>query len=157
MGEHPIRHPELHQGGADDRFLQPAAGVSPADNLVSGLVPLALLALAAYAYPKLSGGRRGALALTFGVLGLAMGLDAAYYTRETGLGGDDVSGLLALGLFGLGAKTLWDTRSHGGHRAWRYSRRLLLTAGAGARAAARASRMASAGAATRTSRPRSPT
>jgi hypothetical protein len=98
------------------------------------VVPLALLALAAYVYPKLSGSRRGALALTLGVLGLATGLDAAYYTRETGLGSDDVSGLLAigaaLGLFGLGAKTLWDTRSHDGHGAWRYTRRALMAAGA---------------------------
>jgi hypothetical protein len=119
----------------DDRFLQPAAGTSATDHLVSGLVPLALLALAAYFYPKLGGGRQGALALTFGILGLVTGIDAIYYARSTGLGSDDVSGLLAigasLGLLGLAAHTLWHTRSHDGHRAWRYGRRLLFTAGAG--------------------------
>jgi hypothetical protein len=119
----------------DERFLQPAAGTSATDHLVSGLVPLALLALAAYVFPRLSGARQGGLAITAGILGLTTGIDAAYYTRATGLGSDDVSGLLAigasLGLIGLGVFTLWHTRSHDGHRAWRYGRRLLLAAGAG--------------------------
>ncbi len=52
----------------DDNFVQPQPGTSPGDHLVSGLVPLALLGLAAWAYPRLRGGRRGALALAFGVL-----------------------------------------------------------------------------------------
>ena len=43
----------------DDNFLQPEPGTSAGDHLVSGLVPLALLALAAWAYPRLRGGRRG--------------------------------------------------------------------------------------------------
>jgi hypothetical protein len=46
----------------DDSFLQPQPGTSATDHLVSGLVPLALLGLAAWAHPRLSGGRRGALA-----------------------------------------------------------------------------------------------
>ena len=36
----------------DDSFVQPQPGTSAADHLVSGLVPLAVLALAAFAYPR---------------------------------------------------------------------------------------------------------
>ena len=43
----------------DDNYLQPQPGMSPADHVVSGVVPLALLGLAAWAYPRLRGGRRG--------------------------------------------------------------------------------------------------
>ena len=43
---------------ADDNFLQPQPGTSAADHLVSGLVPLAVLALAAWAYPRLRAGFR---------------------------------------------------------------------------------------------------
>ena len=46
---------------ADDNFFQPAAGTSAADHLVSGLVPLALLTLAAWAFPRLRAGAQGAL------------------------------------------------------------------------------------------------
>ena len=116
----------------DDSFLQPAAGTSPADHLVSGLVPLALLGLAAYAFPRLSGFWQGTLSALLGIGGIAVGIDAVYYTRELGLGSDDVSGFLALGagvaLLGLGAVTLFTTRSRDGHRAWRYGRRTLMLA-----------------------------
>ncbi len=66
----------------DDNFVQPQPGTSPGDHLVSGLVPLALLGLAAWAYPRLRGGRRGALALFLGPLGIAAGLEAVHYTRD---------------------------------------------------------------------------
>ena len=46
----------------DDSFLQPAPGTSAGDHLISGLVPLAVLATAAWVYPRVRGGRRGALA-----------------------------------------------------------------------------------------------
>ena len=98
----------------DDNYLQPQPGTSPGDHLVSGLVPLALLGLAASAYPRLRGGRRGALALVLGVLGIAAGIEGFHYTREVGPSGDDFTGLAAIpgGLFllGLGAVTLWRTR-----------------------------------------------
>jgi dienelactone hydrolase len=114
----------------DDNYLQPRPGMAPGDHLVSGLVPLALLGLAAWAYPRLRGGRRGALALGFGVLGIAAGIEAFYYTRERGPSGDDFTGLLAipvgLMLLGLGAVTLWRTRRNDGRRSWRYGRRALL-------------------------------
>ena len=60
----------------DDSFVQPQPGTSPADHLVSGLAVLAALALAAWAYPRLRGGRRGALALLFGLFGLVAGAEA---------------------------------------------------------------------------------
>jgi uncharacterized protein len=114
----------------DDNYLQPQPGTSPGDHLVSGLVPLALLGLAAWAYPRLRGGRRGALALTFGALGIAGGLEGFYYAREVGPSGDDFTGLLSLAagvaLLGLGVATLWRTRRTEGSVWWRYPRRALL-------------------------------
>jgi dienelactone hydrolase len=116
----------------DDNFLQPQTGTSPGDHLVSGLVPLAVLGLAAWAYPRLSGLARGALALTFGVLGIAVGSEGAYYASKVGPSGDDFTGLLTLAaallLLGLGAVTLWRTRRTEGNRPWRYVRRVLLAA-----------------------------
>ena len=114
----------------DDNYLQPQPGTSPGDHLVSGLVPLALLSLAAWAYPRLRGGWRGALALTFGALGIAGGLESFYYAREVGPSGDDFTGLLSLAagvmLLGLGVATLWRTRRTDGSRWWRYPRRALI-------------------------------
>ena len=112
---------------ADDNFFQPPAGTSAGDHLISGLVPLALLALAAWGFPRLSGGRQGALALLIGPLGIATGLEAIHYARDAGASGDDFTGFLTipagLVLLGLGAVTLWRTRRTNGGRAWRYGRR----------------------------------
>ena len=114
----------------DDNYLQPQPGMSPGDHVVSGLVPLALLGLAAWAYPRLSGGWRAALALTWGVLGIAAGIEGFYYAREVGPSGDDFTGLLSLAagvvLLGLGVATLWRTRRTEGSRWWRYPRRALV-------------------------------
>src|ERR671922_1835972 len=114
----------------DDNYLQPQPGTGPGDHVVSGLVPLALIGLAAWAYPRLSGGRRGALALFAGPLAIATGIEAFHYTREVGPSGDDFTGLLALPagllLLGLGAVTLWRTRRTDGSLWWRYPRRALL-------------------------------
>jgi uncharacterized protein len=111
----------------DDNFLQPQPGTSPGDHLVSGLVPLGLLGLAAWAYPRLRGGRRGALAVGLAVLGIAAAIESLHYTRTVGPSGDDFTGLLclpvALLLLGLGAVTLWRTRRTEGNRVWRYARR----------------------------------
>jgi uncharacterized protein len=116
----------------DDNYISPQPGTSAGDHLVSGLVPLAALGLAAWAYPRLSGGRRGALALAFGVLGIAAGIEAVDYTRKVGASGDDFTGLLAIPagllLLGLGVETLWRTRRIEGNRTWRYTRRLLFGA-----------------------------
>jgi dienelactone hydrolase len=116
----------------DDNFVQPEPGTSAGDHLVSGLVPLALLGLAAWAYPRMRGVWRGAMAIAFGVLGIAAGIEGAHYANHVGPSGDDFSGLLCIPagalLLGLGAATLWRTRGTEGSRARRYGRRLLLGA-----------------------------
>jgi dienelactone hydrolase len=113
----------------DDNFLQPEPGISPADHLVSGLVPLAVLVGAAAIYPRLRAGLRGALALLFGFFGMLGGLEAAYYAQDVGLSGDDYTGLLSIAagfvLLGVGAVTLWRSRRRTDRLAWRYGRRAL--------------------------------
>ncbi|MEN3283670.1 MAG: uncharacterized protein V7607_4810 [Solirubrobacteraceae bacterium] len=116
----------------DDNFVQPQPGTSGGDHLVSGLVPLAALGVAAWGYQRLAGAWRGAMALGFGVLGIAAGFEAVHYTNTVGPSGDDFTGLLTIPagllLLGLGAVTLWRTRRIEGNRAWRYARRVLLAA-----------------------------
>ena len=116
----------------DDSFVQPQPGTSAGDHLVSGLVPLAVLAFAAWAHPRLRGGRRGAMALLFGLFGIVAGVEAVHYTTQVGASGDDYTGFLSLAaglaLLGLGTATLWKTRRNDGNRSWRYLRRLLLGA-----------------------------
>ena len=120
---------------ADDNFLQPPAGTSATDHLVSGLVPLALLALAAWVYPRVRAGAGAVIALSVGVFGLIVGLiEAGYYTLEVGPSGDDYSGILAgaagFVLIGLGFVRLWRSRRTGGHWFRRHGRRTLRVLGA---------------------------
>ena len=114
----------------DDSFLQPQPGTSAGDHLVSGLVPVAALALAAWVYPRLRGGSRGALALIAGMIGIVAGVEAVRYTIQVGPSGDDYTGLLSIpagvALIGLGVATLWRTRRRNDGRARRYLRRSLL-------------------------------
>ena len=116
----------------DDSFVQPQPGTSATDHVLGGAVALAALAFAAWAHPRLRGGRRGALTLLFGVLGIVAGVEAVLYTTKVGPSGDDFTGLLAipagLALLALGAATLWRTRRTHGNRPWRYARRSLLAA-----------------------------
>jgi hypothetical protein len=99
---------------ADDAVLQPQPGTSAADHLVSGLVQLAALALAAVAYPRLSGFGRGVTALCVGLFGLIGATEGIYYTWSGRPSGDDFSGLLsavaAAALLGVGAVSLWTAR-----------------------------------------------
>lgn len=104
---------------ADDSFLQPQPGTSAGDHLVSGLVPLAVLGLAAALYPRCRGGARAAIALVLGVFGIVASIEAVHYTNQVGPSGDDFTGLLCIpagiALIGLGLVTLWTTRRrHGG-------------------------------------------
>ena len=131
----------------DDNFVQPQPGTGIADHLVSGLVPLTLLALAAWAYPRLRPGYRGLLALAMALPAVLSGVEAIHYGTATGLSGDDFTGLAALAtaplLLGLGTLTLWRSRRTG-DRLWRrYPRRALkLGAGPGAGGDGGAARLA---------------
>lgn len=116
----------------DDSFLQPQPGTSAADHLVSGFVPLTVLAVTTLVFPSSRAGVRAAIALPLGVLGVAVGLEAVHYMREVGLSGDDYTGLLAipagLTLLALAAIALWRSRRLDDGRPWRYARRALIGA-----------------------------
>jgi len=115
---------------ADDSFLAPQPGTSAGDHLVSGLVPLAVLAAAAAFYPRARGGARAAIALLLGVFGIVAGIEAAHYTTKVGPSGDDFTGLLCLpaglGLLGLGLVRLWTTRRRHGSLPRRVLRRVAI-------------------------------
>jgi uncharacterized protein len=117
----------------DDSFLEPQPGTSAADHLISGLVPLALLALAAVGYPRARAGWRAVTALLLGVFGLGTASEAWYYTREVGASGDDYTGLLAipagLMLLAVGVVTLWRSRRLDERLPRRYLRRALIGVG----------------------------
>ena len=114
----------------DDNLIQPNPGTSAADHLVSGLVPLAVLALAAATYGRLRAGLRAAVAMVLGLFGVAAGLEAVHYMNTVGLSGDDYTGLLSIpagiALIGLGFTTLWKSRRTDGSRKRRYARRSLM-------------------------------
>jgi len=117
----------------DDSFLQPEPGTSASDHVVGGLVPLAVLGLAAWGYPRLRAGLRAAVALILGGFGVIVGIEGVYTTVKEGPSGDDYTGLLAIPagvvLVGLAVVTLWRSRKRGGGRVRRYGRRALLAVG----------------------------
>jgi uncharacterized protein len=117
----------------DDSFLQPQPGTSAADHLVSGLVPLALLAWVAAAYGRSRAGVRATLALVTGCFGVLTGTEAAYYSYRGATSGDDFTGLVALigsfVLLGIGAATLWRSRRTDDSRLRRYLRRAAIVVG----------------------------
>jgi dienelactone hydrolase len=114
---------------ADDNFLQPNPGTGAADHLVSGLVPLMVLAGAAAIYARVRAGARATIALLLGFFGVLAGVEAIYYTRVVGPSGDDYTGLLSvpagLLLLGVGVVTLWTSRRRDDRLWWRYARRSL--------------------------------
>jgi hypothetical protein len=114
----------------DDSFIQPQPGTSAGDHLAGGLVPLALLALAAAVYPRVRAGLRASIALTLGIFGIVVGIEGWYYTLEASPSGDDYTGLVAIPagvlLLGTGAVTLWRTRRRDDSLRRRYVRRLAL-------------------------------
>jgi dienelactone hydrolase len=117
----------------DDNLIQPQAGTTAADHLVSGLVPLAALLAFATAYPRLRAGVRAAIAIPLGLLGIVAGAgEAGYYSLHGGPSGDDYTGLLTIPagllLFGLGAATLWTTRRTNDRLLRRYPRRFVQAA-----------------------------
>jgi dienelactone hydrolase len=117
----------------DDNFVEPRPGTAAGDHLVSGLVPLAVLALAGWACGRLRPGGRATVALVLALPAALSGAGPIYYGGKTGLSGDDYTGLLSMGaapiLVGLGLWTLWTSRRLGDHHVRRYGRRTLKTAG----------------------------
>jgi fermentation-respiration switch protein FrsA (DUF1100 family) len=111
----------------DDSFVQPQPGTSASDHLVSGLVPLVVLGLAAAVHPRARGGARAAIALLAGAFGIAAGIEAVHYTAHVGPSGDDFTGLLCIPaggvLLGLGLVVLWTTRRRHGSLPVRVLRR----------------------------------
>ena len=117
----------------DDNFLQPQPGTSPANHLISGLVPLAALLGFVLSYPRLRAGVQAAIAIPLGILAIVAGAaEAGYYSIKVGPSGDDYTGLLALTagflLIGVGATTLWRSRRTNDRLVRRYVRRLAKTA-----------------------------
>jgi fermentation-respiration switch protein FrsA (DUF1100 family) len=117
----------------DDSFVQPNPGTGAGDHLVGGLVPLAVLALAAGGYPRCRPGIRTVIAICTGAFGLGAASEGWYYTREVGASGDDYTGLLCIPagllLIGLAVVTLWRSRRLDERRLRRYVRRAAIGMG----------------------------
>jgi uncharacterized protein len=124
----------------DDAFLQPNPGTSAADHLAGGLIPTALLLGTAWFYPRLRAGLRAALVFVFAFFAFLSSVEGFYYASKTGPSGDDYTSLLTAPagfvLIGVGVAALWKSRRTDDSLWWRYPRRLLITAGALAVAAA---------------------
>jgi dienelactone hydrolase len=118
----------------DDSFFQPQPGTSAGDHLVAGLVPTAVLLVVAWLYPRLRPGLRASLAVTLGIFGIVVGIEAVYYLNAGRLSGDDYSGLAAIPagllLVAIGVATLWRTRRLDDGLAWRWLRRTLIAVAA---------------------------
>jgi uncharacterized protein len=113
----------------DDTVVQPPAGTTAADHLLGALVPTVLLVAALGCFGRVRAGWRAVLALSVGVFGIGIGIEAGYYTTAVGPSGDDFTGLLAIPagvlLVGLGLWTLWQSRRRTGRLWWRLVRRTL--------------------------------
>jgi voltage-gated potassium channel Kch len=105
---------------AVDSFVAPEPGTGPGDHVLRGAVSLALLALAAAAYPRLPAGGRAAIAATLGALAVEGGALAIDDAHAVGARGEDWTGFLLLpggaALCGLAVVLLWRTRKPGRFR-----------------------------------------
>jgi fermentation-respiration switch protein FrsA (DUF1100 family) len=115
---------------ADVAFFQPEPGVSPFDHLVSGLLPIALLGIVGFFYPRMRPGLRATLVLSLGLFALFSELvTTGWHVKDSGPSGVDYAGFLAiLGgavLIGVGATTLWRSRKLD-RKIRRYTRRTLI-------------------------------
>ena len=114
-----------------DNFLRPEPGTSAADHLVSGLIPLACLLVAAVAYPRLRPGLRAILCTGMGLFGITAGVEGWYYATQVGPSRDDYTGIIAsvagLALLVIAGITLWRSRRLDDPLWRRYGRRGLTT------------------------------
>jgi uncharacterized protein len=113
----------------DDNFVHSEPGTSAGDHLLSGLVPIAVLAAVALIGPRLRAGLRAATYMTLGAILFAVGAPGVYYLADGSAEFDHYTALLAfpaaLTLLASGPVILWKARKTGGSRRRRYSRRLL--------------------------------
>ena len=119
----------------DDAYWHREPGTAVGDHLVSGLVPVALAALLALAYPRLRPGARAVAALTAGLLMLVVGVvDGFRHVAVDRLGGDDVTaifcGAAGAALLVLGVSVSWRSRRLDQRPLRRYLRRALIGAAA---------------------------
>ena len=108
----------------DDNFVHPEPGTSAGDHLLSGLVPLAVLAAVALLYPRLRAGVRAATSMTLGAIVFVVGIPGVYYLRDGSAAFDHYTALLAFPagavLLLSGPVILWNARRTGGSRRRRY-------------------------------------
>jgi hypothetical protein len=108
----------------DDNFVHTEPGTAAADHLLSGLVPLGVLAAVALVYPRLPAGLRAGISMTLGAIVFAIGVPGVYYLRDGSAAFDHYTALLAfpaaLILLASGPVILWRARRTGGSRRRRY-------------------------------------
>jgi uncharacterized protein len=100
-------------------FVTPRTGTSFNDHLVPALVPLALLGLAVWWFPRVGSGWRAATSLILGSI-TVVGGGVALMALRAGLGLDALTGVVlvpaGLAFICLGVWILWSARRPGGHR-----------------------------------------
>ncbi len=108
-----------------DAFIAREPGVRPTDHIVSGLVPLVVLAAVAVCFWLGRSGLRAVLALVLGVLALEGFALAVADARAVGVRGGDWTGFAlgpaGLALLALGLALLWRSRKRDGRRLLRRS------------------------------------
>lgn len=114
-----------------DAFLAPEPGTIWTDHILSATIPLGIIALAVYFYPRLRAGLRAVIDMTFGIWTITGAGVAIVDARNVGPRGDDWTGFLllpgGLALLLLGALLLLRSRKRTSHR---YPRRAALAFGA---------------------------
>ncbi len=114
----------------DDNFVNPEPGTTPGDHLVSGLVPLAALALTTAVAVRTRPGTQAIAAGIIGASAVIVGVEGWQSLRSGGPSGDDYTGIIALLagtvlLVSTGVRS-WRMRRRDGRRTRRYLRRGLI-------------------------------